>query len=373
MSGAAWIKASMRGVRAYAPPVRDAAGELYLDLNEGAPLAPDAWLAEVAAGVGMDAVRRYPDASRLEDMLAERLGVPAGRVLVTNGGDDAIDRACRVCLGAGDEIVVPSPSFEMIARSAEMAGGGGGRVVRVGWMGGAFPVDAVLGAVTDRTRLVAVVSPNNPTGGVITRTELERLSAALPDVLLMVDLAYTEFAAEDLTPVALALPNTVIVRTFSKAYGLAGLRVGYAVGGSGTEETIAAMRAAGGPFACSALSVAAAEAALRLPESVLAGRVEQVRSEREAISGLLRDCGCDVLPSEANFVLARLADAPRVWQRLGERGVRVKRFASPELADWLRIGCPCDPGGLQRLMAALGEVLHAEDGRPEVGPTGGMR
>lgn len=370
MSGAAWIKASMRGVRAYAPPVRDAAGELYLDLNEGAPLAPDAWLAEVAAGVGMDAVRRYPDASRLEGMLAERLGVPADRVLVANGGDDAIDRVCRVCLGAGDEIVVPSPSFEMIARSAEMAGG---RVVRVGWMGGAFPVVAVLGEVTERTRLVAVVSPNNPTGGVITRAELERLSAAMPDVLLMVDLAYTEFAAEDLTPMALALPNTVIVRTFSKAYGLAGLRVGYAVGGSGTEETIAAMRAAGGPFACSAVSVAAVEAALGLSDSVLARRVEQVRCEREAISGLLRGCGCKVMPSEANFVLARLADAPRVWQRLGERGVRVKRFASADLADWLRIGCPGDPGGLQRLMAALGEVLHAEDGRPEVGSTGGMR
>jgi histidinol-phosphate aminotransferase len=357
----------MRGVRAYAPPVRDAAGELYLDLNEGAPLAPDAWLAEVAAGVGMDAVRRYPDASRLEGTLAERLGVPADRVLVTNGGDDAIDRVCRVCLGAGDEIVVPSPSFEMIARSGEMAGG---RLIRTAWMGGAFPVGAVLGAVTDRTRLVAVVSPNNPTGGVITRAELERLSAALPDVLLMVDLAYTEFAAEDLTPVALGLPNTVIVRTFSKAYGLAGLRVGYAVGGG---QTIPAMRAAGGPFACSALSVAAAEAALRLPDSLLAGRVDQVRSEREAISGLLRGCGCEVLPSEANFVLARFADAPSVWQRLADRGVRVKRFASPELADWLRIGCPGDPEGLQRLMAALGEALRTEDGRLEVGPTGEWR
>lgn len=318
----------------------------------------------------MDAVRRYPDASRLEGMLVERLGVPAGRVLVTNGGDDAIDRVCRVCLGDGDEIVLPSPSFEMIARSAEMAGG---RVIRTAWMGGAFPVDAVLGAVTDRTRLVAVVSPNNPTGGVITRTELERLSAALPDVLLMVDLAYTEFAAENLTAVALALSNTVIVRTFSKAYGLAGLRVGYAVGGSGTEETIAAMRAAGGPFACSALSVAAAEAALRLPDSVLTGRVEQVRSEREAISGLLRGCGCDVLSSEANFVLARFANALGVWQDLADRGLRVKRFASAELTDWLRIGCPGDPRGLERLTKALGEVLRTEDGRPEVDPTGELR
>ena len=367
MSGAAWIKASMRGVRAYAPPVRSNRTELLLDLNEGATLTSDRWLADVASAVGMDAVRRYPDPSRLEAMLAERLGVPAGRVLVTNGGDDAIDRVCRVCLGAGDEIVVPSPSFEMIARSSEMAGG---RVIRTAWMGGAFPVDAVLGAVTDRTRLVAVVSPNNPTGGVITRVELERLSVALPDVLLMVDLAYTEFSTEDLTAAALELPNAVIVRTFSKAFGLAGLRVGYAVGG---EETIAAMRAAGGPFACSAVSLAAAGAALRLPASVLASRVDQVRSERAAVTRLLVECGCEVLPSEANFVLARFADALGVWQGLADRGVRVKRFANAELADWLRIGCPGDQRGLERLMAALGEVLRTEDGRLKVGPTGGMR
>lgn len=367
MSGGAWIKPSLRGVRAYAPPVRNSRTDLLLDLNEGAPLTSDRWLADVASAVGMDAVRRYPDPSRLEAMLADRLGVGPGRVLVTNGGDDAIDRVCRVCLGATDEIVVPSPSFEMIARSAELAGG---TVIRTAWMGGAFPIDAVIAAVTDRTRLVAVVSPNNPTGAVITRTELATLSAAMPDVLLMVDLAYTEFAGDDLTTAALELPNAVIIRTFSKAFGLAGLRVGYAVGG---EETIAAMRAAGGPFACSAVSLAAAAAALRLPASVLASRVDQVRSERATITQVLVGFGYEVLPSEANFVLARFADALSVWQGLADRGVRVKRFASAELADWLRIGCPGDPRGLERLMAALGEVLRTEDGRLKVGPTGGMR
>jgi histidinol-phosphate aminotransferase len=342
--------------------VRNSRAELLLDLNEGAPLTSDRWLADVAAGVGMDAVRRYPDPSRLEAALAGRLGVGPSRVLVTNGGDDAIDRVCRVCLRDQDEIVVPSPSFEMIARSAELTGG---TVVRTAWMGGAFPIDAVLNAVTDRTRLIAVVSPNNPTGGVITRAELARLSDALPDVLLMVDLAYTEFAGEDLTPVALRLPNTVIVRTFSKAYGLAGLRVGYAAGGA---ETIAALRAAAGPFACSALSVAAAEAALGLPASVLSERVERVRTERVAISEVLEAQGCEVLPSEGNFVLARFEDAEGVWRALGERGIRVRRFAGGELAGWLRIGCPGDPAGLGRLMSALEEVV-ADGGRLEAGPT----
>lgn len=350
--GPSWIRPELRGVKPYAPPVRDTPGELMLDLNEGAPLATDAWLAEVARRVGADAARRYPDASRLEGTLAERLGVDAAGVLVTNGGDDAIDRVCRACLGPGDEIIVPSPSFEMIARSAEMAGGG---VVRVGWMGGGFPVEAVLASVTERTRVVAVVSPNNPTGGVIGRAVLERLSAALPRVLLMVDLAYTEFASEDLTDAALALPNAVIVRTFSKAFGLAGLRVGYA---AGPVATIDALRAAGGPFACSAVSVAAAEAVMEMPASVLAERVTQVRAEREAIASLIEARGCTVLPSEANFVLARFEDADGVWRAMGDRGVRLKRFASAELAGWLRIGCPGDAAGLERLLTAFGEVFE---------------
>lgn len=349
--GPSWVRPGLRGVKAYAPPVRDTPGELMLDLNEGAPLASDEWLAEVARRVGADAARRYPDASRLERTLADRLGVGASGVLVTNGGDDAIDRVCRACLGPGDEIIVPSPSFEMIARSAEMAGG---RVVRVGWMGGGFPIEAVLESATERTRVIAIVSPNNPTGGVISRTALERLSTALPGVLLMVDLAYTEFASEDLTDAALALPNAVIVRTFSKAFGLAGLRVGYS---AGPGATIDALRAAGGPFACSAVSVAAAEAVLEMPESVLSQRVSQVRTEREAIAVLLEARGCSVLPSEANFVLARFADAAGIWRTMGEQGVRLKRFASPELADRLRIGCPGDAAGLQRLLTAFEEVF----------------
>ena len=213
-----WVRPSLRGLSAYAPPKRDRAGELLLDLNEGAPLAPDGWFCAVASKISPDSLRRYPDAAGLEARLAGRLGLEPRSVLVTNGGDDAIDRMCRACLNPGDEIIVPSPSFEMIARSAELMGG---RVVRTPWMGGAFPIDAVINAATDRTRVIAVVSPNNPTGGVITAEGLRTLSAALPNALLMVDLAYTEFADADLTAAALSLPNAVVVRTFSKAYGLA--------------------------------------------------------------------------------------------------------------------------------------------------------
>ncbi|MEM9372241.1 MAG: aminotransferase class I/II-fold pyridoxal phosphate-dependent enzyme, partial [Planctomycetota bacterium] len=141
----------------------------------------------------------------------------------------------------------------------------------------------------------------------------------------------------------------------------AGLRIGYAAGPS---AVINAMRAAGGPFPCSAVSLAAAEAALDLPDDVISARIDQVRRERASMTSLLRSSGVEVLPSEANFVLARLEHAGRVWERLAERGVRVKRFADPVLDRFLRIGCPGDSRAYKQLIAALNECLTEQGARP---------
>ncbi len=346
-----WIRPPLRGARPYAPPARSGGSDLLLDLNEGAPLSPRDWLDNAIARISPDTLRRYPDASPLERRLADRLKTSPDRVLVTNGGDDAIDRVCRACLGPDDEIVLPSPTFEMIARSAELSGG---RCVRVPWPDTVFPLDAVLAAVTDRTRIIAVVSPNNPSGAAITADQLRALSAAVPDRLLMVDLAYTEFADEDLTSVALDLPNAVIIRTFSKAYGMAGLRVGYA---AGQPATINALRAAGGPFPCASFSLAAADAALDLPPSVLAARIARIRAERSALTDLLTTRGIRSTPSQANFVLAHFPQAAATHAALAGRGIRVKRFAAPELADALRIGLPGDAADFDRLTSALTTIL----------------
>ena len=348
-----WIRPSLRGLRPYAPPARGAGSELQLDLNEAGPLVPPQWLERAVARMTPDLARRYPDASSLEATLAGRLGVSPDRVVVTNGGDDAIDRICRICLEPGDEVILPSPSFEMFARSIAMAGGA---CVRVPWPDSRFPVRQVLGAVGPRTRLIVVVSPNNPTGAVITAEQLRQVTAAAPGRLIAVDQAYTAFADRDLTPVALSLPNAVVVRSFSKDHGLAGLRVGYAAGSAGT---VMAIRAAGGPFPCSWFSLMAAEAALSMPPSVLAERVARVRRERAAIEALLRERGIEPVPSQGNFVFARFPEAAAVHADLGRRGVRVKRFADPNLADAIRIGLPGDAAAFDRLVAALAAALTA--------------
>jgi histidinol-phosphate aminotransferase len=195
-----------------APPV-----DLHLDGNEGVGPSPE--LVERISRFSVDVFRRYPDAAPLEELLAARLGVARERVLVTAGADEALDRACRALLGPGREFVLPSPTFELLDHYARLAGA---TPVTVPWPAGPYPTPAVVAAMTPRTALVAVVSPNNPTGAVATRADLERVARAAPRALVLADLAYAEFADEDLTPAALALPNVLVTRTLSKAWGWPG-------------------------------------------------------------------------------------------------------------------------------------------------------
>ena len=187
--------------------------------------------------------------------LAARLGLDAAQVVVTAGADDAIERICRAWLCPGRTAAVTAPGFVVTELRARMTGAD---VVRLPWPGGDFPVDAAIEAAPD---LLVVTSPNNPTGAVVTAEQLRTLSAALPSTLLLVDLAYTEYADADLTPAALTLPNVVVTRTLSKAWGLAALRVGYA---AGPVAVIDALRTAGLPYAVSGLSVAMARRWLAL-------------------------------------------------------------------------------------------------------------
>jgi len=343
--GAFRLSARASDAAPYAPPGSGRPIDLFLDANEGPEGGVEpGW----PAPADPDEARRYPCAAELESALADRSGVDRARVLVTAGGDDAIDRACRACLEPGRTLVLPVPTFEMIERSAILAGAA---VVRAAWPGGPYPIKHVLGAIDDRTTMIAVVSPNNPTGAVASRHDLEALSAAAPWATLLVDLAYTEFADEDLTGAALALPNAVAIRTFSKAFGLAGLRVGYAIG---PERLIHAMRAMGSPYPASSLSIAGATAALQRAPVRLPAVVARIRHERDVLAQTLRNLGARPQPSQANFVLARFDDAPCVWNSLASLGIAVRCFAPGKgLDDALRITCPGDEASFDRLLSAL--------------------
>lgn len=337
---------------AYRPPRHPAPIDLHLDANEGA--APEPGLLEALAAAGPEALRRYPDAAGLERAIAEVYGVDPERVVVTAGADDAIERVLRAVLEPGRALVLPVPTFEMIGRYARLAGGD---VVEVPWPGGPFPVDAVLGALTPATAAVAVVSPNSPTGAVATREELGRVAGAAPGAAILVDLAYAEFADEDLTRAAIALPNAIALRSFSKSRGLAGLRAGYAIAPPG----IAAwMRAVGHPYAVSGPSLLMAERALA-GGGRLDGFVGRVRREREELAALLGELGAGALPSQANFVLARFGDAAWVADALAGLGIAVRAFPGARFLERsLRITCPGDEAAFDRLVRGLRAAMRPE-------------
>jgi len=298
-------------------------------------------------------VGRYPDTSPLRARLAALHGVSEERVLVTAGGDDALSRCFLARVTEGGQVVSTYPTFEMISRYAEQRGA---RLFDVPWWTGPFPVDEVLGAITGDTDAVFIVSPNNPTGGVASEIDLLKVAGETP--LLVVDAAYVEFADSDPTPGLLELGNVVVTRTLSKAYGLAGLRVGYLLG---SQELVAAIGAYGNPYPVSALSAALAETRLDRPVDELSTFVDEVKRERVVLTGALTGLGARPLPSQGNFVLAECDDAAWVISAAASLGIGLRRFPTRlGLESAVRITVPGDTEDFDRLVTTLGTVLDPQ-------------
>jgi len=341
------------GLTAYSVPRAAAPIDLHLDGNEGD--TPSSQLLRSLSEMDPSRLRRYPDAGPLERRIADHLGARANQVIVTAGADDALDRCCRALLAPGREMISPVPGFSMLHRYARIAGG---QVVEVSWPQGAYPTAEVIAEVNEATAIVVVTSPNNPTGAVATPDDLLRLSQAAPQALILVDLAYAEFADVDLLPTVLSLPNALATLTFSKAWGLAGLRVGYAVG---APHVVDWLRAAGQPYAVSSVSLHLAERRLAQGRGPLDRFVHRVHEERRQLTAALQALDAAPAPSQGNFVLATVPDA--LWLRDGMAGLGVGIRAFPgrtTLRDKVRISCPGGPVQFERLLRALNSVLRPE-------------
>ncbi|MFI6644732.1 histidinol-phosphate transaminase [Streptomyces sp. NPDC050504] len=286
------------------PPVDDLPPADELSRNEN-PFPP---LPSVVEAVQAELYRfnRYPDpgCAQLVAALAERHSVPASHVVPGTGSAGVVQDLVAAVAGPGDEVLFAWRSYEAFPRIAWAAGASS---VTVPLRAEAHDLDALADAVTERTRVVLVCNPNNPTGTVVRGPEMERfLDRVPPNVLVVVDEAYREFVRDPEVPDAVALhrarPNVAVLRTFSKAYGLAQLRVGYALA---HPALAAAVRARCLPFAVSGLAQAAALASLRA-ERELAERIDSVVAERTRLVEGLRGAGLTVPDSQANFVWLRL-------------------------------------------------------------------
>ncbi|MEM6732346.1 MAG: histidinol-phosphate transaminase [Myxococcota bacterium] len=336
--------AEMSGYRATRSPIP---APIRLDGNEGR-LPPPHILAAVERA-GPEVLRRYPNKATLEARLAKRAGVAPENLLVANGADDALDRIARAYVGTGRSLVTAGPTFEMIERFVTIAGG---RFIEVPWWSEPFPLEAIRSAVEPNTSAIAAVTPNNPTGLSATYDEVAALATEYPDRLIVADLAYAEFANEDLTPRLLAHDNVVITRTLSKAWSLAGARVGYVL--AGNRSLIDHLRNAGGPFPVSGPSLAIAEAWLDAGLDHVTESRTAVLAERSELAGLLERLGAQPFPSQANYVCARYRDVQWVYDAVASTGIAIRAFTDkPKLRDCARITCPQDRDVFERLSRAL--------------------
>lgn len=308
-------------------PGRKSPGAVVLASNESPyGLLPGVGelLAEAAQGTS-----RYPDmgATALLEALGRHHGVDPSRVAVGAGSVEVLGQLVHATVGAGDEVLFAWRAFEAYPIVTAVAGGNAVRVPLTA--GHVHDVDAMADAVTDRTRAVLVCNPNNPTSTAVGGKDLERIADAVPgNVLLVVDEAYREYVDPDVVPDAFALlgdrPNVAVLRTFSKAYALAGLRVGYCLG---APELVRVVRTCQVPFSVSALAQRAAVAVLQQQDEVLR-RARLTVAERTRVTGALRALGLDPPDSQANFVWLPLgARSAAFAQHCADAGVLVRPFA----------------------------------------------
>lgn len=324
------LRAELEGIPTYKPGKPAAAGGAVaykLSSNEN-PYPPlPGVLESVTAAAG--SFNRYPDlaCTGLMNELSDRFAVPVSHLATGTGSVGVAQQLVQATSGPGDEIMYAWRSFEAYPIIARISGAAPVEVPLT--PGEVHDLDAMADAITDRTRLIFVCNPNNPTGTVVRRAELERFLDRVPgDVLVVLDEAYREFIRDAEVPDGVSLyrdrPNVCVLRTFSKAYGLAGLRVGFAIA---HEPVAAALRQTAVPFGVSQLAQDAAVASLRAEDELL-GRVGSLVSERVRVIGTLREQGWTVPETQANFVWLRLGERTLDFAAVCEQaGVVVRPFA----------------------------------------------
>jgi histidinol-phosphate aminotransferase len=327
---------------AYRPGRRPAAGQDLSRLASNETPFPLLQPVRDAIAAAVADSNRYPDPGvvLLTEALAAKHAVDPDRIAVGCGSVQLVQELVEIACDAGDEVVFAWRSFEAYPTLTAIAGA---TAVQVPLRDAHLDLDAMAAAITDRTRLVLLCSPNNPTGPALAADDVKSFLERVPThVLVVIDEAYAEFVddplAVDGTRLLSTYPNLLVLRTFSKAYGLAGLRVGYAI--AGTPEVAGALRQVHLPFAVSVAAQAAALASLEVEEQLMA-QVAEVVACREPLRQSLREQGWDVPPTQGNFVwLPTGADSDRVSQVFEDHGVLVRCFSGDGLR--ITVGTPTD-------------------------------
>jgi histidinol-phosphate aminotransferase len=333
---------AVRTLPSYHPPLAGRDG-LRLDFNENT-VGCSPRVLECMRQLGPEQLAKYPEREPVEAAVADRLGIAAPELLLTNGVDEAIHLLCETYLEPGDEALIVVPTYSMYRIYAMAAGA---QVISV-------PAgNDLCSRITPRTRLIAIANPNNPTGRVAPAEDLRRIARSAPDAAVLVDEAYFEFYGQSMLGVRNEFPNLFVARTFSKAYGLAGLRVGALMGDA---DQICAVRRVSSPYNVNTVALACLPEALR-DQSYIQGYVSEVRESRARLERALEASGIQFWQSEANFVLARVGAASFFVEQMRGRSILVRDRSGDHACE----GCVRITLGprahTDRLLIALQETL----------------
>jgi histidinol-phosphate aminotransferase len=311
---------AVRTLASYHPPLAGRDG-LRLDFNENTVGCSPRVLARMRQ-LGPEQLAKYPEREPVEAAVADVLGIAAQELLLTNGVDEAIHLLCETYLESGDEALIVVPTYSMyriymMAAGAEVVSIPAGRDF-------VFPGDELCNRITPRTRMIAIANPNNPTGTIAPQDDLRRIAHSAPSAAVLVDEAYFEFCGQTMLDARKEFPNLFVARTFSKAYGMAGLRSGMLVGDA---EQMQAVRRVCSPYNVNSVALACLPEALD-DQVYIQQYVNEVRESRSRLEHMLEANNIPFWPSQANFVLARVGAAASFVEHMRQRGILVRDRSS---------------------------------------------
>jgi len=342
---------AVRNLQTYHPPLGGRTG-LRLDFNENT-VGCSPRVLEKLRRIDFEELARYPERAPVEAVVASHIGVPAEEVLLTNGVDEAIHLLCEAYLEPTDEVCLVIPTFSMYEIFAK---GTGAKVINVpADENFAFPLPTIRQQINAATRLIVIANPNNPTGSAASVEDLLAVADSAPNAALLIDEAYFEFHGKTFLRKWTDRPNVFVARTFSKAYGLAGLRAGILCG---HREQMNSVRRVASPYNVNSVALACLPEAVA-DEKYVHAYVQQVLTGRTRLQAELERLGIHYWPSRANFVLMRLGDLNSAFIRgMRERGILVRDRSR----DYGCEGCVRITLGstehTDRLLNALREVLR---------------
>lgn len=342
---------AVRSLPTYHPPLGDRKG-LRLDFNENT-VGCSPRVLERLRRIGVEELARYPEREPIEEVVGCCLDVKREELLLTNGVDEAIHLICETYLEPGDEALIVVPTFSMYEIFARAPGA---RIVNIpAGANFSFPTHTILRHITPSTRLIAIANPNNPTGAAALEEEILLVVQSAPNAVVLVDEAYVEFHGQTLLGRWRELPNLFVTRTFSKAYGLAGLRAGVLMG---DVQQMDAVRKVASPYNVNTVALACLPDALR-DDAYVRSYVEEVCEGREHLQSELQSLGIPFWPSRANFVLMRLGEANTAFIRaMREHGILVRdRSRDPGCEGCVRITLGSSEQ-TDTLLQALREIFH---------------